>query len=122
MLFSSGNWGWLVAVSLGGGVPRSAGRFLVPAGLPGVPEVLFGGEPGVVGPQCGVVRSQGGVVAAEVVGVLFQAEDLADPREVDPVGHQLGDAPRPAQVVLAEPPGAAVGAGRSEQPVPLEQP
>ena len=49
---------------------------------------------------------------AELVGVLFQVEDLADAGEVDPVGDQFGDPAEPAQVVLAVPAGAAGGAGR----------
>ena len=88
------------------GVRRRAGSLSCAGAFP------VGGLLVAVGLQPGVVGAQGGVVGAELVGVLFQVEDLADAGEVDPVGDQFGDPAEPAQVVLAVPAGAAGGAGR----------
>src|SRR6478609_8291500 len=114
---------------------------LIPAGTadPGVPSVGATGPAGgvevvvgrsgsvrpqrnVVGAERGVVGAQRGDVAAEAVGVPFQSQDLPDPGQVDPVGHQLGDPPGPPQVVLTEASGSPRGARRVQQPVPFVEP
>lgn len=62
-----------------------------------------------------LLRSQLGVL-------VFEVEDHADAGQVQPVTEQLADAAQPVEIVFAVPAGAAVGAGRFEQPAGFVQP